>query len=159
MIGHEVSDARCVLRNGRGVKGRARWRCQAVLPRPGCGNNSIDASGVGELVVDAVLRIVDTPDFATCWTEVDESSDELDLTACVYLERSRTLIAGDALTAADGRLQGPAAEATEDMDVAMSSVRRLAGLDVRAIVCYPGGVVDDDAASQLHRLAAESGRA
>jgi glyoxylase-like metal-dependent hydrolase (beta-lactamase superfamily II) len=75
--------------------------------------------------------------------------------ACVYLERSRTLIAGDALTAADGRLQGPAPGATEDMDVAMSSVRRLAGLDVRTIVCYHGGVVDD-AAGQLHRLAADS---
>ena len=79
--------------------------------------------------------------------------------ACVYLERSRTLIAGDALTATDGRLQGPAPGATEDMNVAMSSVRALAELDVRAIVCYHGGVVDDDAAGQLHRLAAESGLA
>lgn len=49
------------------------------LPRPGCGNNSIDARGVEDLVVDAMLMIVDTPDFAAGWTQVDESGDELDL--------------------------------------------------------------------------------
>ncbi|MBO0688555.1 MAG: MBL fold metallo-hydrolase [Candidatus Dormibacteraeota bacterium] len=79
--------------------------------------------------------------------------------ACVYLERTGTLIAGDALTAADGRLQGPSREATENLEVAMRSVRRLAELDPRAIVCYHGGVVDEDAAGQLRRVAAEPGPA
>lgn len=75
--------------------------------------------------------------------------------ACVYLERTGTLIAGDALVAADGRLQGPSPEATEDMDVALRSVRNLAELEPRTIVCYHGGVVDEDAAGQLRRVAAE----
>jgi glyoxylase-like metal-dependent hydrolase (beta-lactamase superfamily II) len=75
--------------------------------------------------------------------------------ACLYLERGRTLIAGDALTAADGRLSGPNPGATMDMESAARSVGRLAQLDVQAIVCYHGGVVRDDAAAQLRRVAEE----
>jgi glyoxylase-like metal-dependent hydrolase (beta-lactamase superfamily II) len=77
---------------------------------------------------------------------------------CLYLERSRTVIAGDALTADDGRLQGPSATATADMPTAVRSVARLADLDVDAIVCYHGGVVSADAGGQLRRLAEELAR-
>jgi glyoxylase-like metal-dependent hydrolase (beta-lactamase superfamily II) len=76
---------------------------------------------------------------------------------CLYLERSGTVIAGDALTAGDGRLQGPSPSATQDMATAARSVRKLADLDVRAIVCYHGGIVQDDAAGQLRRVAEELG--
>jgi glyoxylase-like metal-dependent hydrolase (beta-lactamase superfamily II) len=74
---------------------------------------------------------------------------------CLYVERGGILIAGDALTAADGRLQGPNPNATSDMETATASVRRLAELDVRKIVCYHGGVVDDDANGQLRRVVTE----
>jgi glyoxylase-like metal-dependent hydrolase (beta-lactamase superfamily II) len=74
---------------------------------------------------------------------------------CLYLERSRTVIAGDALTAEDGRLQGPNPNATADMPTAARSVGRLAELDVDAIVCYHGGVVTDDAGAQLRHVAEE----
>jgi glyoxylase-like metal-dependent hydrolase (beta-lactamase superfamily II) len=77
---------------------------------------------------------------------------------CLYLERSRTVIAGDALTAEDGRLQGPSPTATADMPTAVRSVARLAELDVDAIVCYHGGVVSHDAGGQLRRLAGELAR-
>jgi glyoxylase-like metal-dependent hydrolase (beta-lactamase superfamily II) len=74
---------------------------------------------------------------------------------CLYLERSRTLVAGDALTASEGRLQGPNAGATQDMPAASQSVRKLADLDLQAIVCYHGGVVRDDANAQIRRVAEE----
>ncbi|NJN19263.1 MAG: MBL fold metallo-hydrolase [Oscillochloris sp.] len=74
---------------------------------------------------------------------------------CLYLERNKTLIAGDALTTAEGRLQGPNPPVTPDMPRAIKSVQRLAQLDVAAIVCYHGGVVQDDANNQLRRLAQE----
>jgi glyoxylase-like metal-dependent hydrolase (beta-lactamase superfamily II) len=74
---------------------------------------------------------------------------------CLYLERSGTLVAGDALTGSEGRLLGPNLGATQDVETATASVRKLATLDVRAIVCYHGGVVDDDAGGQLRRLAEE----
>lgn len=72
---------------------------------------------------------------------------------CLYLERSRTVIAGDALTAEEGRLQGPSPTATADMPEASRSVARLAELDVAAIVCYHGGAVTEDAGGQLRRIA------
>lgn len=73
----------------------------------------------------------------------------------LYLERSKTLIAGDALSATDGRLEGPNAAASMDMALATESVRRLAKLDVATIVCYHGGLVTDDATGQLRRVAQE----
>src|SRR5215831_3784246 len=45
---------------------------------------------------------------------------------CLYLERSQTVIAGDALTASDGRLHGPNQNATSDMATAVRSVQKLA---------------------------------
>ena len=74
---------------------------------------------------------------------------------CLYLERSRILIAGDALSAENGQLRGPNPSATPDMAEAARSVAKLAALDVATIVCYHGGVVDSDAGAQLRRVADE----
>jgi len=74
---------------------------------------------------------------------------------CLYHERTRTLIAGDALTASDGQLMGPNESATPDMPTASQSVRTLAELDVQTIICYHGGVVGVDARKQLQRVAQE----
>lgn len=71
-----------------------------------------------------------------------------------FLTRSRVLLAGDALTAGAGQLHGPMAQATADLPAAHASVRRLAGLEPSAILCYHGGLVQEDAAEQLRRLAA-----
>lgn len=71
----------------------------------------------------------------------------------LYLERSATLIAGDALTAENGRLNGPNPQATPDMETAQQSVQKLAELNVQTIVCYHGGLVTEDAEAQLRRLA------
>jgi glyoxylase-like metal-dependent hydrolase (beta-lactamase superfamily II) len=72
---------------------------------------------------------------------------------CLYHERTRTLIAGDALTSSDGQLMGPNEGATPDMHTAGQSVQKLAQLDVRSIVCYHGGLVAMDANAQLQRVA------
>jgi glyoxylase-like metal-dependent hydrolase (beta-lactamase superfamily II) len=74
---------------------------------------------------------------------------------CLYHERTRTLIAGDALTANDGQLMGPNEGATPDMPTASQSVRKLAELDVQTIICYHGGAVTVDANQQLQRVAQE----
>jgi glyoxylase-like metal-dependent hydrolase (beta-lactamase superfamily II) len=73
---------------------------------------------------------------------------------CLYLERTRTLIAGDALTASAGQLAGPNERATADMPEAARSVGKLAALEVATIVCYHGGVVREAATEQLQRVAA-----
>jgi glyoxylase-like metal-dependent hydrolase (beta-lactamase superfamily II) len=76
----------------------------------------------------------------------------------LYLEGSRVLVAGDALTADRGHLNGPNPLATLDMRTAMQSVRRLADLDVATMVCYHGGVVSDDTNEQLRRVIREASR-
>jgi len=74
----------------------------------------------------------------------------------LYLEGPRVLVAGDALTAEEGHLNGPNPPVTLDMDEAARSVGRLAELEVETIVCYHGGVVNENANGQLRRLAGES---
>jgi glyoxylase-like metal-dependent hydrolase (beta-lactamase superfamily II) len=74
----------------------------------------------------------------------------------LYLERPKVLVAGDALTAEDGFLNGPNPSMTLDVREAARSVSRLADLDVMSIVCYHGGVVGEDANGQLRRVARET---
>src|ERR671917_2431129 len=54
----------------------------------------------------------------------------------LYLEGSKILIAGDALTAEGGYLNGPNPSATLDMSTAILSTQKLADLDIDIIVCY-----------------------
>ena len=65
---------------------------------------------------------------------------------CLYLHASKTLIAGDALTAHEGKLLGPVPEHAEDFAQAMASLEKLLALDIERIVCYHGGVVECGAA-------------
>jgi glyoxylase-like metal-dependent hydrolase (beta-lactamase superfamily II) len=76
----------------------------------------------------------------------------------LYLERPKVLVAGDALTAEGGHLNGPNPSMTLDMRPAMQSIRRLAELDVETIVCYHGGVVGEEANGQLRRVIQELSR-
>lgn len=74
----------------------------------------------------------------------------------LFLEGSKTLITGDALTSVDGKLAGPGVRATPDMPTAIMSVRRLAGLpEVKTIITYHGGLVTEDPLGQLQRVADE----
>lgn len=70
-----------------------------------------------------------------------------------YLERSKTLVAGDALMLNNGELFGSNPNATQDIELAQQSVRKLAELDVQTIVCYHGGALQEGAQEQLRRLA------
>jgi len=73
----------------------------------------------------------------------------------LYLERSKVLIAGDALRAERGSLNGPNPSMTLEMGTALQSIRRLADLEIDIIVCYHGGVVSEDANGQLRRVIQE----
>jgi len=79
----------------------------------------------------------------------------------LYLERTGTLIAGDALLANDGQLMGPnpSPQVTPELALARQSVQKLAQLDVQTIICYHGGVVQTDAGGQLRRVAREGAAA
>src|ERR687889_802423 len=76
----------------------------------------------------------------------------------LYLERSKVLIAEDALRAERGSLNGPNPSMTLDMRTALQSLRTLADLEIDTIVCYHGGVVGEDANGQLRRVIQEVSR-
>ena len=73
----------------------------------------------------------------------------------LYLERPKVLVAGDALTAEGGHLNGPNPPFTLDVGEAARSLRRLADLDVETIICYHVRVVGEDANGQLRRVIQE----
>lgn len=73
---------------------------------------------------------------------------------CYYLHRSRVLVAGDALRAADGRLEPPAPEHSADVRLARASLAKLADLDLAAVVCYHGGCATGDLRARIRALAA-----
>jgi glyoxylase-like metal-dependent hydrolase (beta-lactamase superfamily II) len=72
---------------------------------------------------------------------------------CLFVEGAGVLISGDALTSDSGQLHGPMPQATPDMPEALRSVGKLIGLPIEKIITYHGGVVDQDAAAQLKRVA------
>ncbi|WP_134683734.1 MBL fold metallo-hydrolase [Brevibacillus migulae] len=74
----------------------------------------------------------------------------------LYVEQSKTLIAGDAMICVDGRLRGPVSQTTPDMETAMRSLQRFLELEVDAVICYHGGVCDQHAKEQIRELADSS---
>jgi len=64
---------------------------------------------------------------------------------CFYHIPSRTLIAGDATAASEGRVTGPNPQFTPDMDAARESLKKLAAYDIRTVFTYHGGEADGDA--------------
>lgn len=71
----------------------------------------------------------------------------------LYHPASKTLIAGDASVARDGKLTGPNPPVTPDMELALASLGKLAGIDIEQVVCYHGGLVRGAIAEQLASLA------
>lgn len=71
----------------------------------------------------------------------------------LYLHRHKALIAGDALTAAEGQLFGPRPQVTPDMATASASLAKFARFDIATVICYHGGVVKGNVAARLSELA------
>jgi glyoxylase-like metal-dependent hydrolase (beta-lactamase superfamily II) len=86
------------------------------------------------------LRIIDTPGHTVGHISVLDPS-------------TGTLVAGDALRTTDGLL-GPDPQHTENQLTAATSVKKLAGLDVRTILPGHGDPLTQDAAGALKELAA-----
>jgi glyoxylase-like metal-dependent hydrolase (beta-lactamase superfamily II) len=72
---------------------------------------------------------------------------------CLYLERSKTLVSGDAMVIDEGQLQGPRPRATPDMDTAVKSLQKLTRYDIETVICYHGGVYQDHANQRIAELA------
>jgi glyoxylase-like metal-dependent hydrolase (beta-lactamase superfamily II) len=69
----------------------------------------------------------------------------------LYLERDRVLIAADAVTVHEGRVQLPRAPVTPDMPEAKRSIAKLTELDIETLIAYHGGIARG-VKDQLRRL-------
>ncbi|SPF46956.1 Zn-dependent hydrolase, glyoxylase [Candidatus Desulfosporosinus infrequens] len=72
---------------------------------------------------------------------------------CLYLSQYKTLITGDALNVVNGELVGPNAEYTPDMGMAKKSLGKLVQYDIETVICYHGGVYQENAKKRLLELA------
>jgi glyoxylase-like metal-dependent hydrolase (beta-lactamase superfamily II) len=70
----------------------------------------------------------------------------------LYHRPSQTLIAADALTVVDGKLQGPSPQSTLDLKLAMRSLSSLLEYPIRTIICYHGGKYEDNCNHTLAEL-------
>ena len=72
---------------------------------------------------------------------------------CLYLKKSKILIAGDLLHIIDGKLQGPMERNTPDMEAAVDSIKKFSKYDIEKIVCYHSGLYTSNPNQRLAELA------
>ncbi|MFC7394000.1 MBL fold metallo-hydrolase [Scopulibacillus cellulosilyticus] len=70
----------------------------------------------------------------------------------LYLEKSKTLITGDAIVSENGRLIGPNPPFTPDMDLALQSIKKFTEYDIQSVICYHGGLCTDNVNQQLRDI-------
>lgn len=78
---------------------------------------------------------------------------------CLYVERARTLIAGDALNMQDGALTGPNPVYTQDMALACRSLGKLLDLDIERVLTFHGGEFQGDVRAALTALSSPGPKA
>lgn len=71
---------------------------------------------------------------------------------CLYLEKYRTLIAGDALNIQNGELVGPDPVHTYDMEEARKALEVLLNYEIHRIICYHGGVIEGNFMEKIKEL-------
>ena len=74
---------------------------------------------------------------------------------CLYHQNSKTLIAADALTVADGQLARPI-PSDADTNLAKKSLKKLAQYDIETVICYHGGLYRGDTNQRIAALASEA---
>jgi glyoxylase-like metal-dependent hydrolase (beta-lactamase superfamily II) len=72
---------------------------------------------------------------------------------CLYLERTKVLVAGDALNVVEGELVGPSPQSADDIGQAVASLKKLAPYEIETVVCYHGGPYSDDVKARIAELA------
>lgn len=74
---------------------------------------------------------------------------------CLYLEKSKTLVAGDVLAVENGMLVKARDFINYDKDLNAKSLKKLAEYDIQTVICYHGGMYDNKANERIAELANE----
>lgn len=70
----------------------------------------------------------------------------------LYIKKSKTLVAGDAMICVDGSLQGPVQRTTLDMNAALASLEKYLNFDIESVICYHGGICMNAPKEQIQNL-------
>lgn len=71
----------------------------------------------------------------------------------LYHKQSKTLIAGDAMVVDSGQLLASRPQFTFDMKLALQSLEKLAQYDIETVICYHGGLYQDQVNQRIAELA------
>ncbi len=78
---------------------------------------------------------------------------------CLYLKKSRVLIAGDALEVEESRLVPAPPSTNYDLGLCKQSLKKLAGYDIQSVICYHGGLYQDQPRQRIAALVKGDGAA
>lgn len=103
---------------------------------------------------DAVFYDNETPAFLP-GVQIIYTPGHMPAHISLYIKETKTLIAADALVVENGYLGIANPQFTINMQEAIASVKKIAQLDLKKVICYHGGVVDKDIRQQLSNLVAK----
>jgi glyoxylase-like metal-dependent hydrolase (beta-lactamase superfamily II) len=124
----------------KGVPEEWRSAFRKVLQHPPKSAVNRTVSGGEELPYCDGIIVIDTP---------GHTPGHISL----YHKLSKTLIAADALIVKDGTLQGPDPLHSLDPEEAMRSIKAFTRYDIEAVICYHGGLYNNDANRRIAQLA------
>lgn len=84
--------------------------------------------------------------------QVIETPGHTDGHVCLYLQQSKTLVAADAMYCVNGILGGTHEPTTLDVDTARRSLEKLLDFEIDSVICYHGGICNEDVSTQLREL-------
>lgn len=70
----------------------------------------------------------------------------------LYHEKTKTLIAADAMMKLNGKLHGPVSQTSLDLPTAQKSLRKFLNYDIENIICYHGGLCEINVNEKLKAL-------
>ena len=70
----------------------------------------------------------------------------------LYLEKSKTLIAGDSMYSVNGIIEGIHVPTVLDIKEARLSLKKYLDLDIESVVCYHGGLSNGDIDEQIQKV-------
>lgn len=73
----------------------------------------------------------------------------------LYLQKSKTLIAADAMMCINGKLHGPVPQTSLDLPKAQQSLEKFLDYEVEAVICYHGGLCELGAKEQIRKILKE----
>jgi glyoxylase-like metal-dependent hydrolase (beta-lactamase superfamily II) len=73
---------------------------------------------------------------------------------CFYLKKYKALVTGDAMNVVDGKLVGPNPQYTYKPEEALKSLEKLSNYDIQTVICYHGGLFNDNPNQRIKEIAA-----